>query len=215
MAMSPTVLCPLTLAGLLRLLLAPRAGTAATATTLTLIVCASRDAFLQQLAQSLQHEQHATDTDTHAEDVARPSLHNLLRCRHVQLAFCASVQALLAHLTVYGHGQASASTLVLVNPLALHASTPSFSAQGLSRSFAAATETARRTGAALHVVECPGPAAMTEDPWEQQLSILNGSARRFGAGSGGERAWAGRTVTAKTIAARWFRFQEANQAPSP
>jgi hypothetical protein len=45
----------------------------------------------------------------------------------------------------------------------------------------------------------------TQDPWEQEVSILNVSARRFGSGSG-ERAWAGRTVKVKRIAARWFRF---------
>jgi hypothetical protein len=45
----------------------------------------------------------------------------------------------------------------------------------------------------------------TQDPWEQNVSILNVSAKRFGSGTN-ERAWAGRTVKAKRIAARWFRF---------
>jgi hypothetical protein len=45
------------------------------------------------------------------------------------------------------------------------------------------------------------------DPWEQEVSILNVSARRFGS-AGGERAWAGRTVKARRIAARWFSFQK-------
>ena len=44
------------------------------------------------------------------------------------------------------------------------------------------------------------------DPWDQDVSILNVSARRFGSAAG-ERSWAGRTVTAERIAARWFRFQ--------
>jgi len=43
------------------------------------------------------------------------------------------------------------------------------------------------------------------DPWQQDISILSISARKIGSGSG-DRAWAGRTVKAKTIAARWFRF---------
>jgi hypothetical protein len=52
------------------------------------------------------------------------------------------------------------------------------------------------------------------DPWEQEVSILNVSARRFGS-AGGERAWAGRTVKARRIAARWFSFQkQVRQSPA-
>jgi hypothetical protein len=235
MSVEPTVLYPLTLPGLLHFILTTQAGTAST----TLIICSSRDAFLHHLAQSLQDDQGAAQ-DGYTQNMASPSLHNLLTTRHVKLAFCASVQALLAYLTECGqrgsadiveHG--GKQRIVLVNPLALHASTLSFSAQGLSRSFAAATETAHKLGAMLHIVECPihdknseGHAEdedvdmengeedhidtnIEEDPWEQEVSILNVSARRFGSNSG-ERAWAGRTVKAKRIAARWFRFQKVD-----
>jgi hypothetical protein len=237
--MSPTVLHPLTLAGLLHHILATQSAT----TTTTVIICSSRDDFLQDLSQSLQHdpsENHNGDGRT--QDIAYPSLHNLLTTRLVKLAFCTSVQTLLAYLTAHGgnrsphaNGWADKTRLFLVNPLALHASTLSFSAQGLSRSFAAAAETALKVGAALHVVEChsegkvPGHQAESEhlemsnendahaeieeqenqDPWEQEVSILNVSARRFGSNNG-ERAWAGRTVKAKRIAARWFRFEKVN-----
>jgi hypothetical protein len=94
--------------------------------------------------------------------------------------------------------------------------------------FATAAEVALEKGIDFHMVECEGQHGQCEgqngedaemecelegnqaetefqDPWEQEVSILNVSARRFGSGSG-ERAWAGRTVTAKRIAARWFRF---------
>jgi hypothetical protein len=234
MSISPTVLYPLTLAGLLHYILTTQAGTAST----LLIICSSRDTFLHQLAQSLQHHP-GTGQDGYVQDMVSPSLHNLLTTQHVKLAFCASVQALLAYLTAYGQNvpahnveQGTRARLVLVNPLALHASTMSFSAQGLSRSFAAATETALKLGAMLQMVECPVEGDATEpeaggddldmesgeqdnctdpsaeeDPWEQEVSILNVSARRFGSNSD-ERAWAGRTVKAKRIAARWFRFQE-------
>lgn len=120
---------------------------------------------------------------------------------------------------------------MLVNPLSLHAPTPSFSAQGLSRSFAAAVETALRVGTKLQMVECLGgwketrlndedeevdalmrsgdggsqAEAEEEDPWEQDVSILNVSAKKFGHG-GSDRAWAGRTIKVKRIASRWFGF---------
>jgi hypothetical protein len=135
--------------------------------------------------------------------------------------------------------------LVLLNPLALLAPTPSFSAQGLGRLVAAGVEAVGRAGARLLVVECVGGAGMgqrgvvgegegegedvdmelgldeedardgegvegrfdsrEEDPWEQDIPILNVSARRFGSG-GGERGWAGRTVKARRVMERWCRF---------
>ena len=49
--------------------------------------------------------------------------------------------------------------LVLLNPLALLAPTPAFSAQGLGRLVAAGVEAAGRAGARLLVVECVGAGA--------------------------------------------------------
>jgi hypothetical protein len=229
MSPAPTVLYPLTLPGLLHYVVTTQSDTCPT----LLIICSSRDIFIEDLASSLQnHGDHDTDG---LEQLVAPTLHNLLTTRHVKLAFCASVQALLAYLTAYGRsgtnllGEAEEKeSIVLVNPLALHAPTSSFSAQGLSRCFAAAAEVTLKPGVTLHIAECEGKRerpeehddedtemendheelsaeTQTQDPWEQEVSILNVSARRFGSGSG-ERAWAGRTVKVKRIAARWFRF---------
>jgi hypothetical protein len=228
---TPTVLYPLTLPALLHYLLTTQSETCPT----LLIVCSTRDIFIQDLASALQnHAEHNTDV---LEQLVAPTLQNLLTTRHVKLAFCASVQALLAYLTAYGRSGTNLADeaeqgerVALVNPLALHASTSSFSAQGLSRCFAAAAEVALNPRVALYIAECEGrrerqeeldgediemeddheePSAEvhSKDPWEQDVSILNMSARRFGSGSG-ERAWTGRTVKAKRIAARWFRFHE-------
>lgn len=235
MSPTPTVLRPLTLPGLLHHVLTTQSSTCPT----LLIVCSSQDTFLQQLAASLQQRCGEPETDE-LERLLAPSLHNLLTSRHVRLAFCPSVQALLAYLTAYGRASAAGSVpeaegkerVVLVNPLALHAATPSFSAQGLSRCFATAADTALQTGIHLQVVECegsrgPGAAPAEEDAemeldgetrreivvdnvWEQEVSMLNVSARRFGSGSS-ERAWAGRTVKAERIAARWFRFEQLDK----
>jgi hypothetical protein len=234
MAFPPTVLYPLTLVGLLHHILTTQSGTAAT----TLVICSSRDTFLGSLSQSLQQGQ-SNDENRDLQNMVTPSLQNLFTARHIKLAFCASVQALLAYLTAYGqdgHAQTvepgQKARIVLVSPLALHTSTMSFSAQGLSRAFAAASEAALKTNTVLYVVECcveksnceqQSDAEDTEmsngsdeehvteqgveDPWEQEMPILNVSARRFGSSSG-ERAWAGRTVKAKNVAARWLRFQK-------
>ncbi|KAF2129364.1 hypothetical protein P153DRAFT_385574 [Dothidotthia symphoricarpi CBS 119687] len=234
MSSAPSVLYPLTLPALLDYILTTQSGTAPT----TLIICSSRDTFLHDLVHLLQQgddEDQSQVQQGSLQQLVTPTLHNLLTARHVKLAFCGSVQALLAFLTAYGRPDTEhlvdveeGARLLLVNPLALHASTPSFSAQGLSRTFAAATETALRTRVVLQVVECQGmrrsveedsdqdtdmangdeqPNIAEEDPWEQELSILNVSARRFGSGTA-DRAWAGRTVKAKRVAGRWFHFHK-------
>lgn len=227
----PTVLFPLTLPKLLEYILATQSGTAPT----LLIICASRDNFLRDLQDSLQQD-GGEDGAGGLAQLITPTLHNLFITRHIKLAFCASVQTLLAYLTAYRTESrhvgdvGGRERLVLVNVLALHSPTSSFSAQGLSRTFATAAEAAIKRGVMLHVVECQGKNVVSEDhegedtdmddvhedtltetkdadPWEQEVSILNVSARRFGSNTG-ERAWVGRTVKAKRIAGRWFRFHK-------
>jgi hypothetical protein len=236
---APTVIHPLTPPALLDLILATQSSTTST----ILIVCSTRDAFLYDLLDSLKLQ---TEHDRPGlQRLITPTLHNLFTARHVRLVFCASVQTLLAYFTTYAGAETRPGSskggererIVLVNPLRLHAPTPSFSAQGLSRTFAAAVEAASRADAALVVAECLAAqrsddneeadeeagvenAEATvqddaqEDPWEQQVSILNVSARRFGSGNA-DRAWAGRTVTAKRIAARWFRFHKIDDPSEP
>lgn len=225
-AFAPTVLYQLTLPALLNHIL-----TRSKPTPTTLIVCSSRESFLHHLSRSLPRE---GDRDAESlQKLIAPTLRNLAAARHVNVTFCASVQALLAYLSAYKpaheHGELPAGmTLVLLNLLSLHAPTPSFSAQGLSRSFAAAIECALRVDARLVLVEgssiprdCGdheeqdvvmedaeegGRDGIEElDPWEQEVPILNVSARRYTTGSG-ERPWAGRTVKVSRIAGRWFRF---------
>lgn len=228
---TPTVLCPLGLPALLHHVLSTSLPTA-------LIVCSSRDAFLHTLVRALALHHGRGQEKERLLALTTPTLHNLRAARHVNVSFCASVQALLAHLTARNAAASrepgvgyealgAGARIVLVNPLSLHAATPSFSAQGLSRTLATAVETALRLRAALIVAECQAPwaqqpeehvedaedptehpaeeAAGAQDPWEQELSVLNVSAKRFGSGRA-DRPWAGRTVKAKRVAARWFRF---------
>ncbi|KAF2688189.1 hypothetical protein K458DRAFT_440868 [Lentithecium fluviatile CBS 122367] len=238
MASPPTVLYPLTLPTLLKHVLTTQSSTVPT----TLIICSSRETFLQHLLHALQLQDGLDDQGL--QQLIVPTLHNLLTAQHVQVAFCASVQTLLAYLSAYAGATTSPSgvsegrpkaRIVLAGPLGLHAHTSSFSAQGLSRTFAAAVEVASRADAALVVVECLGAAKSSdsenderdgktsiddgeelatgeaqEDPWEQEVPILNVSARKFGPGNA-DRAWAGRTVRAKRIAARWCRFRNLDE----
>ncbi|KAF2273565.1 uncharacterized protein EI97DRAFT_452303 [Westerdykella ornata] len=242
MPFQPTVLHPLTLPALLDAILAAQHTPQASRTTL--IVCSSREDFLQDLAQSARSHEDQESAEQRLQQLTAPTLRNLMTAKHVEVMFCPSVPVLLAYLTacsvqrdVSGEGS-ERRTLVLANPLSLHVPTPYFSAQGLSRTFAAAVETAIRVHARLFVVEAQGShrktghgdaedevdAAMREadeaipekpetqgDPWEQEVPILNDSVRRLPSG-GGERSWAGRTVKVNRVAARWFRFCRAERA---
>ncbi|KAF1955771.1 hypothetical protein CC80DRAFT_78717 [Byssothecium circinans] len=234
MASTPTVIYPLTLPALLNYILTTQSDTART----TLIVCSSRDTFLHNLQHGLQHpsEQHGEDAQHLISRLITPTLQNLATARYVKVTFCASVPALLAYLTAYesvgpkrGGSRRATGTgkIVLVNPLSLHAPSPSFSVQGLSKTFAAAVDMAARADALLILAECQRLGHVNEvedvdmergegesrdvdvevDPWEQEVSILNVSAKKFGSGNS-DRAWAGRTVKIKRVAARWFHFHK-------
>ncbi|PVI03525.1 hypothetical protein DM02DRAFT_245957 [Periconia macrospinosa] len=245
----PTVVHPpCTLPALLSHLLDSRAHSTGNVTThVNLIVCSARAAFLHHLLASLEQKhgnehQEQSPSSMELEHLIMPTLRNLATARHVHVSYCASVQALLAYLSTYS-GAAAKDTgshprwrheqIVLVNPLALHASTVSFSAQGLSRTFAVAVETATRLGAGLIVAECeklstnessqqpddmgvvtqrdeeqPDRNSIVDlDPWEHEVPILSPSTKKFGSGHS-ERPWAGRTVSVKRIVVRWFVFQE-------
>ncbi|KAK7538099.1 uncharacterized protein J3D65DRAFT_552077 [Phyllosticta citribraziliensis] len=170
----------------------------------TLIVCSSRDLFEHQLVRALGASSLQVDQDGHARKhpLVTPTLHLLKSTLTVRLAFCPSLEALRAHLAVYRANHAcevSGGTrepmLCILNMLALHRETTSFSAQGISRTLAIAVEAAARCGQKL---------VISEYPWSEQLSILNVTTKSFGVGS---RGWAGRTVSARAVAERWCRFE--------
>ena len=92
----------------------------------------------------------------------------------------------------------------------LHRSTAEHSAQGLSRSLAAAVEAAKFNGQRLVLAESTTLSGKVEyegvgsggDPWKEQLPLLSGSVRFGGEG----RLWAGKTVEVERVVGRWCRF---------
>ena len=92
----------------------------------------------------------------------------------------------------------------------LHRSTAEHSAQGLSRSLAAAVETAKFTGQRLVLAESRmfiGEVGYEDvgsvgDPWKEQVPLLSGSVRLGGEG----RLLAGKTVEVERVVGRWCRF---------
>jgi hypothetical protein len=221
------------------------------------IVCSSQEVFFAQLQASIIRAKEVECTEaqeagasyekvsriaSRAHELLIPTINQLLTSRTISVTFCATLAQLQAYLGVYGvkkttepvdeglqASKGSVPTLAMINPLAIHKQTSSFSAQGLSRTFASAVEAARRSKQKLVIVECPcqllrhptdtdegedeevipvegGLALLNDDvePWNQQVPILNVTTKSFGAG---ERGWVGRTVLARRIAERWCVFE--------
>jgi hypothetical protein len=202
-----------------------------------LIVCSTRDAFLQSLLYEItQESQNEQDT---ALDLLTPTLSNLHNSRNVQITFCSDLTNLRAYITTLEHphlpGRVETESrdahdqpcplLVVINPIGIHEHTLSYSAQGFNRTFASIVDVAHGLGHQLIMVECIDPedeyeTGVQEDEdmldgnrlgtnaWDQDLSMLNITTKTFGAG---ERAWVGRTVKIRQVAGRWCEFQKLEE----
>ncbi|KAI9787204.1 MAG: hypothetical protein M1839_003439 [Geoglossum umbratile] len=184
-------------------------------TETVLIVCSARETFLYDLLACV-----AIDELTAKHPLLAPTLRLVAAARAVRLAFAPTLHHLRAYLSTFHakplHVAAISEfpTLALLNPIALHRTLPEYSAQGLSRTFAAAVEAAARSHMRLVVAECTVPDSAQEDGgwgtsvWDEQVPLLSGTARGFG---GGEKEWTGRTVEIKRVLERWCIFSEDGQ----
>ena len=204
----------------------------------TLIICSERDKFLKDLLSECQTEETAKQASGEERfpygqhPLLVPTIHLLATSRSIMVVFAPTLPHLRAYLAVYEAPDSSEDTkvsyekpgttspfLVILNTLQLHQLSGELSAQGLSRTFAAAVEAAARTNLRLIVADAPsqentemdgmetetfGPPS---DPWSQQVPLLNGSVR-FGAE---QRLFAGRTVEARQVVGRWCHFLKIDQ----
>lgn len=183
-----------------------------------LLVCGTKSEFLVQLSAAIR-SQRADENSAPRHALLTKTIGLLANSSKVQLTFCPSLESLRAYLAVLGRtGRSSLEvrdqpsarqTLVILDMIALHAVTTEFSAQGLSRSMAAAVESAFRAGLDLVLYECtnavdPTSARWGGGLWDTQVPLLNGSVRLRGE----EGNWGGRGVSVKQIAQRWFEFDE-------
>lgn len=142
----PTVYLNATLTGVLQWLLEWCEGTS------NVVVCSSHDDFDEQLLDEIA-------TSPENAELLQPTLARLSKSHQIQFVFCHSVPALHAHISASAFrpcvsGEGEARRMIFVNPLRLHEPTPSFSAQGLSRFFAAAVSAADCTCQEVSFVEC-------------------------------------------------------------
>lgn len=195
----------------------------------TLVICATRETFLQDLQTDLHR-----DNPESLHPLLVPTIHLLATTRTIRLAFTPTLGHLRAYLATYQlavetlekssrlQGLVSLSPMLFIFGLiALHSSSTEFSAQGLSRSVATAVEAANNAGAKLvlaelrkggengtmdtgnHIVQ----SETEDDPWRQQVLLLNGSVR-FGDDS---RPWSGRMIEVRTIVGRWCKFEALDE----
>lgn len=175
------------------------------APTTTLIICSTRDQFLEQLHTSIRGATAITNAGRH--HLLTKSIGVLSTSSRVRLVFCPTLEHLRAYMSVLRSVEKSSSLagskkplLAVLDPASLHATTSEFSAQGLSRTFAAMVETAAREGMDLVLCECQGSGESVENGgslWNEHVPILNGSVRMEGRG-----------VSVRSVAKRWFDFKE-------
>lgn len=201
----------------------------------TLIICSSRETFLQELQTSINYthprnpnedessSEHDNDRPPPPHPLLIPTIHLIAKSRSVNLAFAPTLAHLRAYVATYTADvevepsrsnpakSGSLDPILAIWGLAnLHRSTAEHSAQGLSRSLAAAVETAKLNDQRLVLAEAIASDEGVEyngtgsggDPWKEQVPLLSGSVR-FG---GEDRVWAGKTVEVKRLVGRWCRF---------
>lgn len=182
-----------------------------------LVICSTRDSFLVNLALTIQTQpKHTSD----GQELLKDTIGLLANSTRVKLTFCPTLEHLRAYVGVLRptsddnaqHGTTAGQNkrrplVAILNCLALHLPTSEFSAQGLSRTMAAAVEVTSRNGMDLVLCECRD-AASPADPmrgealWYVQVPLLNSVVRT----GGDDAAGGGLVVPVKRIAQRWFEF---------
>lgn len=180
----------------------------------TLLVCSTRVHFLEQLVAAIR----VADGNTASErsQLLTKTIGLLSQSSKIKLVFCPTLENLRAYISVLSMANTESQEsnrrplLGVLNLLTLHRSTSEFSAQGLSRTLAAAVEVTARQGVDLVLCECldadaaEGTDGEREALWSVQVPLLNQTARTGIEESTGR----GGNVTVKRVAQRWFEFNE-------
>lgn len=188
-----------------------------TSTRTNIIVCGTRSEFLVQLSAAIRLQRSEPDVSPRL-DLLTKSIGLLAHSSKIRLTFCPSLESLRAYLAIMGPVDIGITEtekcsgprplLAILDLVALHATTTELAAQGLSRTFAAAVESASRAEMDLLICECvnavnPSSANWGGRLWNTQIPLLNGSVRIRDDGN-----WGGHGVSIKQVAQRWFSFDE-------
>lgn len=192
----------------------------------TLVICASRESFLQNLQADIRRPNRDSRSDAQensnsvsSHHLLTPTIHLLASSRTVNIAFTPTLPHLRAFLADFNLGEENSSypsayqrpglrfpMLAILSLATVHQSTSEYSAQGLSRTVAIAVETANSANMRLVLAEPHDENGNELDtirnPWEAKVPLLNGSIR-FGED---EKMWAGRTVDVGRVIGRWCKI---------
>ncbi|TQW00488.1 hypothetical protein V2A60_001567 [Cordyceps javanica] len=197
----------------------------------TVLICASRPAFLQAAVAELHH---SSSSSSDPPDVLRATLGRVAIARHVHTAFIPSVTHLRAYLSVFPfhkneqqQQQQQQHTLLVYGFLDVHRDAgEAWSAQGIGCSAACVVEAAARAGLTAVVLmeptswECVGGAGAgagdddddglpqqeekEKERWavyEEQIPVLGTTA-----GIREDGTWGVPCTSARAILERWFTF---------
>lgn len=180
------------------------------ASSISLIICSTRDSFVEKTRTACVHLE---DTAGNCQLFTK-SIGLLSKSSRIKVIFCPTLEHLRAYLATLRlsnrsvqdvateEQELSGPLVAILDPVALHIPTSEFSAQGLSRTFAAAVEATSREAADLILCESRDVTNRTENSsgealWYVEVPLLNSSVRM-----------GGQSVPVKRIAQRWFEFNE-------
>lgn len=208
-------------------------------TPTTLIVCSTREAFLEDLLDSIKltHPQEpqtsqASDDQASQHHFLLPTIHLIANAQSIHLVFVPTLPHLRAYLATHEvaskssqaisgtvHSPSQHALLALWGLAYLHRSTAENSAQGLSRTLALAVEAASHGEQRLVLAEpldVHGEAAMENAEAAEDVPVESWKEQvPCLSGSvrfgGEERVWAGKTIEVGRIVAKWCRFVKLDQ----
>ncbi|KAI4132973.1 MAG: hypothetical protein LQ338_000440 [Usnochroma carphineum] len=199
----------------------------------TVIVCSSREAFLESLQSSLEADNANEDIamtgtmDASPHPLLVPTIHQLATSKTVDIAFAPTLPHLRAYLASYAPTKASkymsaalaksrsrCQMLAIYGMLKLQRTTTEHSVQGLSRTLAVAAEAADYWGMRLTLVEAPEdsepPAAELNVEIETAAPQDPWAAQvpllNSSLALSNDRVLAGRTVDAGAVISRWCKI---------
>jgi hypothetical protein len=197
----------------------------------TILICSTQEEFVSSLIQDVQKQvsENETETAAHQEPNSKLSksisllgtpLQQIAVSRHIRTVFIPTVSHLRAYLSVFKPdesgipkppslrptSQARPPVLLAYGFLQLHRDTSEWSAQGICNTASTFVEMANRFSFQPVIVERRSDGANQRDfrlLLADPIPIPSGSARDE------DGSWIGRTVTAKQVLGRWFRFQNS------
>jgi hypothetical protein len=190
----------------------------------TMVFCGTREDFVDRIIQDLPipeakakakqddapSSQSWRDKNASISPLLAPTLQNIALLSNLHIAYTPTLHHLRAYLATSNDREGTDGTLILFNVLLIHQKSDSeFSAQGVSATFAAAVETARRRNARLLCVEITNNDQEDGELGllETRIPLLNGSLRGGENGVSqdnlGERKFVGKTIQVKEVLRIW------------